>query len=286
MKRILASIGLVLLFCSWALAQSSVWRVRKDGSTLYLGGTCHMLREKDFPLPAEFYKAYRASDVVVFETDIAALQDRSVQRRFLTQAMYTDGSGLDNHLSPRTFAELADYCKANGIPLETLRQLKPSMLIMTLTVMELVKQGATMQGVDQYFHGLAKKDGKGIEWLESVEEQFGFLASMADGMEDAYVSYSLKDLATIGRKFGSLADAWRAGDTVRLDELMVAELKNGQPRIYRKLITDRNGNWLPLIERYLKTPRTAFVLVGTGHLTGPDGILEALGKRGCLVERL
>lgn len=61
---------------------------------------------------------------------------------------------------------------------------------------------------------------------------------------------------------------------------MVAELKTEQPRLYRKMIVERNRNWLPRIDGYLKSPETEFILVG------PDGLIEALRKRECRVKKL
>jgi uncharacterized protein len=286
MKRVILSIAMVVFACTWASAESSVWKAQKDNSVIYLGGTCHILRETDYPLPPEFEKAYKASEIVVFETDLAKLQDPATQQKLLTQAMYTDGSTIDKHLSAQTYDELRTYCESNNIPLKAFSQFKPSMLMVTLTFMEFMKMGVTQQGVDQFFYGLANKDKKGVEGLETVDEQINYILSMADGNEDEFVTYSIKDLKTIKQQFKILADAWRKGDTEKLDALMVSEIKTRQPKLYKKLITDRNRNWLPLIDAYQKTPRTEFILVGVGHLVGPDGIIETLKKKGYKVDKL
>jgi len=286
MKRVLVSIALVLFFCTWASAESSVWKAQKGNSVIYLGGTFHILRETDYPLPPEFDKAYKASDIVVFETDIGKLQDPAAQQKLLTKAIYADGSTIDTHLSAKTYGELSAYCEANGIPLAALSRFKPSLLMVTLTLMEFMKLGVTQQGVDMFFHELANRDKKVVEGLETVDEQLDYVISMADGNEDEFVMYSLKDLKTIKQLFETLAHAWRTGDAAKLEELMVAELKTQQPKLYKKLITDRNRNWLPLIDASQKTPRTKFVLVGVGHLVGPDGIIEALKKKGYKVDKL
>lgn len=286
MKRFIWSIVLVIFACSWASAESSVWRAQKGKSVMYLGGTCHLLRDTDFPLPPEFDRAYKASDMVVFETDIGKLQDPSVQQMFLAKAMYTDGSTVEKHLSARTYRELSAYCEANDIPLEAFRQFKPSMLMVTLTVMELMKLGVTQQGVDQFFYERANTDRKTVEGLETVDEQYNYVFSMADGNEDEFVAYAIKDLKTVKQNYELLVNAWRLGNAGKLDELMVAEIKTQQPKLYKKLITDRNRNWLPLIEAYQKTPRTKFILVGVAHLVGPDGIIETLRKKGYKVDKL
>ena len=56
-------LSLCLFTATLALqAQSSVWKVSKGGNTLYIGGTSHLLRTSDYPLPAEFDLAYAAAD--------------------------------------------------------------------------------------------------------------------------------------------------------------------------------------------------------------------------------
>ena len=253
---------------------------------MYLGATCHILRETDYPLPPEFDKGYKASEIVVFETDIGKLQDPSVQQKLLAQAIYTDGSTVDKHLSAQAYGELSAYCKSNSIPLETFKQFKPSVLIEMLTAMEFMKLGVTQQGVDLFFYELANKDQKIVEGLETIEEQIDCIVSMADGNEDDFVTYSINDMKNIKQQFEILANAWRKGDAEKLDELMVTELKTKLPKLYKKLVIDRNNKWFPLIEAYMNTPQTEFILVGAGHLVGPEGIIALLKKKGYTVDKL
>jgi len=285
-KKGIVSIVTVLFMCTWASAESSVWKVQKDKSVMYLGATFHMLRETDYPLPSEFGKAYKASEIVVFETDIGKLQEPSTRQKLLAQFMYADGSTIDKHLSARTYGELSAYCKSNGIPLEAFKQLKPSLLIVTLTAVELMKLGVTQRGVDLFFYGLANEDRKIVKGLETVEEQINYLVSMADGNEDDFVTYSINDMKNVKQQFESLANAWRKGDAEKIDEYIVAELRTKLPHVYKKLFTDRNSKWLPMIEAYMNTPETEFILVGAGHLVGSEGIIALLRKKGYTVDKL
>jgi len=286
MKRFIAVLLLVMLSCSQAFAASSVWKAQKGDSVIYLGGTCHLLRESDYPLPTEFEKAYKAAEVVVFETDIARLNDPATQQKLLAKAMYADGSTIERHLSPKVYAALKAYCDASGIPLQAFSRMKPSLLMVTLTVLELAKMGVSQRGVDQYFHDKAVKDGKSVAGLESVDTQIDYVVSMADGAENEFVSRSLEEMKDLKEEFTRMLQAWRTGDAGKLDELMVAEMKMRHPVLYGKLITARNHNWLPLIEGYHKTPKTEFILVGAAHLVGADGILAALKRKGYTVEQL
>ena len=285
MRKILLSIILVLLFCTQSLAESSVWKIQKGESVMYLGGTCHLLRQSDFPLPAEFDKAYRESDIVVFETDLGEFNNPSAQAKLMSKAMYNDGSTVDKHLSSQTYKLLSGYCEANGIPLGVLKQFKPSMIVVMMEAVELAKLNVTQEGVDTFFYKLAKRDKKIVEGLETVDEQISYLAGMGEGNEDAFVRYTIEDFKSIERQYESLVAAWKKGDTRRIYDLMVADLKE-MPKLYKELLTDRNKNWLPLIDAYQKTPQKRFILVGVGHLVGPDGILEALRQKGYKVEKL
>lgn len=286
MNKIILCFALLLFACTFASAETSVWKAQKGKSVIYLGGTCHILRDSDYPLPPEFERAYKNSQVVVFETDIAAFNDPSTQRKLLAKAVYSDGSTIQQHLSPQTYQELNDYFEENGIPLEAFSRFKPSMLMVTLTLMEFMKQGVTQKGVDVFFHDMAKKDGKKIEGLETVDEQLHYVITMADGNEDEFVSYSLKDMRQIEEKFDTLAEAWRKGDEKTLYQLMAGELKPRMPKLYGTLFTERNRNWLPAIDAYAGTTRTEFILVGVGHLVGPDGIIETLKNKGYRVDKM
>jgi uncharacterized protein YbaP (TraB family) len=285
MKKISFSIILVLLVCTQAIAETSLWRLQKGGSITYLGGTCHLLRQSDFPLPKEFYTVYDASDILVFETDLSKLKDPVTQQLLMSTAMYSDGSTIKSHLSAQTYNSLKEYCDTNGIPLESISLFKPSIVVVTITAMELMKLGVTEEGVDTFFYQQALNDKKIMQELETVEEQIQFLVGMGEGNEDAFVSHSIKDLKSIKQNYESLVDAWKKGDVKKLNELMVAELKTKTPKLYKELITDRNEKWLHSIDTYQKTPQKEFILVGVGHLVGSDGIVEALRRKGYKVEK-
>lgn len=286
MKRVIVGVILVLFACTWAGAESSVWKAQKGNTVIYLGGTCHVLREGDFPLPQEFDQAYKSSQVVVFETDLGKLLEPATQQKFLARAMFSDGSTVDKHLSAKAYAALSAYAQANDIPLQTFDRYKPSMLMTTLTLLELMKLGVTQQGVDNVYYARATTDKKAVEGLETVDQQIDYVVSMADGNEDAFVDYSIEEMKNLKEQFELLAGAWRTGDAGKLDELMDRELRTRQPQIYKKLIVERNRNWLSVIDAYQKTRQTRFVLVGVAHLVGPDGLIEALRKKGYKVDKL
>jgi uncharacterized protein YbaP (TraB family) len=276
----------VLLVCTSAWAETSLWEVSKNGAVAYLGGTCHMLRRADYPLPAEFEKAYGAADVVVFEADPGQLTSPEMQQTLAARGIYPDGATLDQVLRPDTWRMLADYCRKAGLQLEALKRLRPPLLALALLGVELQRHGVDQGGVDLYFHEKALADRKRIVALETMEEQIDYILDMGEGNEDRFLAYVLADLENLDEIFDRLVAAWRKGDENTLVSLIQDETRTEFPEIYRTLFIERNAAWLPVVEKYLATPEKELVLVGVGHLVGEDGLVEELRRKGYEVSKV
>ena len=267
-------------------ADSSVWKITSGENTVYLGGTVHLLRPSDYPLPEEYEQAYQESAVLVFETDISSMNDLSIQAETLKQLTYTDGQSLDTVLNDEAYNALSEYIATIGIPMAMIEQFKPGMIISMLQLLEFQKIGFTPQGVDAYFNIRAMGDAKTLEELESLEEQIGFLAAMGEGNENEFILLSLSDLDETAEVMEDMIFAWRTGDNEKLSEMFVADMLNEAPELYESLLRGRNLNWIPQIDKMLADEDVEFVLVGAAHLVGNDGLLELLKARGYKVSQL
>lgn len=286
MKRIFLTLILLLYLTVAASAETSLWRVRHNGTTAYIGGTCHVLRSSDYPLPKAFEQAYAKAGLLVFETDIDKFNSPETQALILKNAFYTRDKSLESALSPRVYQMLKKAWGASGMPAAAMNRFRPGMAVLTLVAIEFQKVGVTQTGVDLHFHQKAAADEKKIEWFEEVSEQIKFLVEMGEGNEDAFVEHSLKDIDLVKTMIDPLIDAWKAGDERKLEDLFVADFKKKYPKLYKTMMVDRNNQWLPEIEKYLATPETEMVLVGVGHLVGDDGVIHQLRKRGYSVAKV
>ena len=286
MKKIIICMFLVLIFCTYSQAESSVWKIQKGNSVMYIGGTIHILRQSDYPLPVEFLKAYSLSDMLVFETDIGKMNSPSVQQKLLLKAAYTDGSTVEQHLSARTYKLLDEYCTSNGIPLDLFKPLKPPIIAVMMDSFELAKLGVVQEGVDMFFYKSAANDNKIVDGLETIDQQIDYILNMGKGKEDEFITYSINDIKSTQENFEAMVDSWKKGDVEKLDRMIIGKIKSDMPELYKNVITDRNDNWLPLIEKYFYNQKTEFILVGMAHVVGPDGIIEKLRRKGYKVEKL
>lgn len=246
---------------------------------MYLGGTVHILKEKDYPLPAEFDAAYNDSQILVLEVNPAEMSKAEMQQYVGEHGVYTDERTLKTVLSEKVYKEFRQYCKENNISVMGLNKFKPSLIMMTLLGRK-VEALKPAPGVDMHFFEKSKADGKKVQGLETNIEQLDILVSMGDGQESEFLSQSIRDISTLDKELDEIISVWRNGDLKKSYELHVKDMETKTPQLYKSLLVDRNNKWIIEIEKFLNTPEIELVLVGDAHLAGPNGLIEMLRKKG------
>jgi hypothetical protein len=267
-------------------AQTSVWKVSQGNRVLYLGGTSHLLRPADFPLPPEFDEAYAAASAVYFETDLKRVLSPEMQQVVMQRGMLADEQTLQSVVSTEAWQAIQVYCQTRGMPVAQVLKFRPWLFLTVISMVEIQKLGVTQAGVDLHFFQRATAERKAIGQLESFESQIDYITSMGAGHESEMILQSLEDLAELPEKVPQLLRGWRDGDMRVLDALMHDEMRTKHPAIYASLLVERNNHWLGVLERLIASPEVELVLVGVGHMAGPDGLLAQLRGRGYEVEQV
>lgn len=274
----------LLFLCVELFARSSVWKISDSKHTMYIGGTIHVLRASDYPLPQEFDEAYSQSDYVVFETDLALAQSRTLQRILAQKMMLPAGQSLSNKLSPDTYSKLKSYIASQGYPIEQFNRMRPWAVMMNLTQLKLSQIGIDQNGVDSYYSRRSRTDRLPQQYLESIEEQSAVITDIGEGEEDAVILQTLSDMKTLSSMMEWMVEDWRQGKTKRLEYELVSEMRDDSPKMYNTVLKQRNEAWLPKLIALLHEEKRGFVLVGAMHLLGRDGLLEQFRKQGYRVE--
>jgi uncharacterized protein YbaP (TraB family) len=283
MKKL--SVLVVLLFLGFAIfAQSAVWELSRNGNTLYLGGSVHILREEDFPLPQEFDAALDRAGILILEADVERVSDPEFMQGLLFR-MFLTGTTLDKLLSPEVFEELTNYCAGLGISISQIIMLKPMVIASMISIMQMQKLKFVEKGVDFVYLEQARAAGKKLGFLESVEFQLDLFFDMGTGYEDELIQYTVADSDESERELLRLIDEWKRGVPDYMDKNLT-DMKEASPHVYRDIVLDRNNAWIPQIEAYLETEEIEFILVGYAHLFGPDGLLPKLRDLGVEVKQL
>lgn len=285
MKRLFLLLVLNTFLFSHGFSQSSVWKVEGNGNTIYLGGSVHVLRPGDYPLPEEFNVAFNKAEAIVLEADIEKLEDPEIAQSLIVKGIYQGEKNLQNVLSEEVYAKLKVQCSNLSIPIENLAKLKPSLVVLTLTVMKMQQMGISAEGIDKHFYVKSKAENKDILFLETVEEQIELIVNMGEGNEDDFVLKSLKDFESMEKDLSSLMVGWRDG-TSKVMKKELKEMKKEFPELYQSLLVQRNNNWMPKIDQYMNDKQVEFIIVGSLHLHGIEGLLKKLKDKGYLVEQL
>ncbi len=278
-------IWMLFLFPAICFSETSLWEVSKKGNSIYLGGTIHVLKKEDYPLPVEFSMAFKKADKLVFETDIAKAQTPKFAQKMSQVMTYSDGKLLKDVLNKKTYKKLEKYLAMRNVSIDELMHFKPSMIVLVMTIIELKRMGMVDVGVDQFFHEKAKSSGKLISYFETVEQQINFLSSMGEGNEDEIILSTIKDMSQMESMMSVIKSTWLKGDEKKMAEVSLNDMMRDYPELYQMLLVKRNNNWMPKIEKMLKDKKVEMILVGALHLVGKDGLLQQLRNKGYTVKQ-
>jgi uncharacterized protein YbaP (TraB family) len=263
-----------------AVGSSCVWKVTgPNGGTLYLGGSVHALRKTDYPLPVAYSRALDACSQLVFEDDPKA--EAKATKALLRAGTYPKGDSLKNHVDPRTYNYLRRFFALVNVPETEFSKYRPWLLDILLSS---PSSEHWQLGIERYLERRAR-GAKSISGLESPKEHNAFFVDLSDRESEAFLLILFINAGQEGTGGGDMLSAWRHGDADALSR-MVRDSFRDFPSLGRRLIDVRNHNWLPKIEEYLRSGQTYFVVVGAGHMGGPDGLLALLRARGYKIEQL
>jgi len=282
--RIVFVLGFV--FALMLQASSSVWKVSKGTHTLYIGGTFHILRPSDYPLPHEYETAFNQADTLAFETDLKAMQDPMFSMKMMGALMQTQGKTLHDDLDKKTYMTLKKYVAKQNLPMSMLDSMRPQMVVITLMMAELQRLGLNTQGVDAYYNAKAIREQKQLQFFETPEEQLSFLSHMGEGQENEMILQTIEDMNQMQTLLDQMITSWRTGNLKTMEALALDSMKKDYPELFEMLVVKRNDAWMPKIETMLMDDKVGFVLVGTLHLVGKEGVLERLEAKGYKVTQL
>jgi len=283
--KILVSFFIALLFplCN-LFAESSVWKISDGIHTMYLGGTIHVLRRSDYPLPIEFDEAYAEADYVVFETDLSSENALILQKILTNKMMLPMGQTLSDKLSPQTYSELKRYLDSQGYLTVAFDRLEPWAVMLTLTQLKLSSIGVDQNGVDSHYRNRAITDHIPQRYLENIHEQSALITEIGQGEEDVMILQTVADMKELHTMITWMVEDWRRGKIERLERELVQEMMSESPKMYHSILKKRNDLWMEKLLHMMKEEKRGFVLVGAMHLLGAEGLLEQFRREGYRVE--
>ncbi|HZH01787.1 MAG TPA: TraB/GumN family protein [Flavisolibacter sp.] len=279
---------LCLLFTSVLVAQktnkenSLLWEVTGNGlkKPSYLFGTYHFLSNGFVDTIPAIKTAYTASDAVAGELVI----DSSIQQAMM-EASLLGSTTLQKILPDTLYAKTAKWFKEEaGLDLINLDTFNPFTVMTVAFAITHQKYFPNKRGevqLDTYFQELAKKDGKKIVGLETIQMQINAIfkqLTLARQVEILNETFKKKD--GLKSAIAVMNDAYTRNDLNALHKLMYAGTYKREEM--KPLLDDRNHYWMQQLPELMKD-QSLFVAVGALHLVGETGLVQQLRKKGYTV---
>ncbi len=272
-----------LLLCAAVRADGalhSLWELHGKRNTVYLMGSIHVLRPSDYPLAPAMLEAYGNSKALVMEVNLEAISTAEVRTAMLASAMLPDNKTLPEVLGKQRYARAETLAHEVGVDLAMFDQFAPWFAAEAISQLQLSQLGyQTEAGVEMFFIERARNDGKTVTGLETVHDQIALFESMSLETQADYLISSLEQAHELPAEVDSMVRAWRNGDAQWFNRQLQSEL-GSDTRLYRAVLGSRNRKWVPKIEALLNDDKNYLVIVGTGHLVGPDSVIDLLAKDG------
>ncbi|MGJ1195076.1 TraB/GumN family protein [Sphingobacterium spiritivorum] len=282
MKNLVAFIAVVCFLMNSAFAQTSpvkekslLWKI--EGKDLkapsYLFGTVHMLARKNFEMSAKATDAMDKTSRVYLEINMAApnLAEESQKH------MMSDKT-ISSQIKPEEIALVDEVLgKKLGLTLAQVDKVKPMFLIAMIMQKSFTEP---MASFEEEIIKHTKQQGKTIEGLSSIEEQYSFADKIFETSD--FPSYlKSMDEFDIQSILSHIYQLYKDENIAGMDELLL-KYTSSNPETYRQLLPVRNHLWADRMPALMNETPTFFA-VGSGHLSGEEGVINLLRQKGYTV---
>ncbi|NTX05661.1 TraB/GumN family protein [Myxococcus sp. CA040A] len=266
-----------------------LWEVKDPrGGTAYLVGSIHMGKAGALTLPSSMESAFTKAHVLAVEVDTTRTDEAAMQKLVRELGTFPEGQSLSQRLDPSTRDLLSRAATRLGVQPQGLERLRPWLAGIVLNNLEFKAAGYEQgHGVDRAFLDRAHAAHKQVLELETAEAQFRMLSGTPDNLQDLMLRDQLRREQGPGEIVEALTSAWKAGDADGMAGLLLEGAKDTTYRpVYERVFFERNVQMASRLEALLTEPRVHLVVVGAGHVVGPEGIVALLQKKGHSVRQL
>ena len=257
-----------------------VWVVKDKNSEIMLFGSVHILPHGLDWSPPALDRALKAADDIWFELPIDPQSEAQTAALAGQNGVLPPDQSLFKLLPPKDAELMGKLAVAYDVSPALLDRLQPWLAEIALAGAAYRRAGAdAASGVEKTIAAMATPKAT-RKAFETPAEQIALLSGGAMDEQIASLHETMRDMDEKPDEFQVLVKAWVDGDTQALDREALAPIRDATPGLFRRLVTERNASWTKALQARLKGHGHTVVVVGIGHLIGPDGVparLRALG---------
>jgi uncharacterized protein YbaP (TraB family) len=197
------------------------------------------------------------------------------------------GAPLATWLSPEDYARAETAAAAMEVAPQIIAAVRPWLAAQVLKMAQEAKAGLKAEySAEQHLERVAKRAGLTLRSeFPPGEAVFANFASWPRQAEIERLLSVLDDIEAGPTALQEQAQVWLDDDlaiAAKIDE----RYRRDYPALYETLILARNEAWVDRISNMLDDDETVFILMGTGHLVGPDGVPALLDRAGIPARRV
>ena len=285
MKR-LVSLWIVCCVVCLGVEAQLLYEISGNGlsKSSYLFGTHHWVEaEVAIEIPGVF-RVFNDCDVVVseFVDETNGNNPEEMQRRILTAAQME--LSLHDLLNAEEALLVDSALNAEmGLSLADMQYFRPSMLTMIYEMAVAERINKNEMAIDAYFQVAAAELGKRVCGLETLDKQLDIMfRSKSLEQQAKQLVETIRNASGTKNGVNEIDSLYKSEDLEALYEVLV-KCENMTEAEKFLLVDERNRDWMPTIEKYIKTD-ACFIAVGALHLPGKEGLINLLQKAGYKVK--
>lgn len=280
----------------------ALWVIEHKDERMWLFGTIHQLPPEGVPNPfmrrgfgrlkdpvplapwrtRTLRSAVRSSHTMVLEVVASSERDelKALAREIGASVADTPWHASLN-ASDRDQVRLA--LDERGLPADSADDLGKLQVLLLLISLPTLEQDRLSPGVDAWMLEEGRLFGLELVGLETAASRLRLFRDEFESYDSAgrtallmaYDDGAQKSLDTVRMAYAE----WISGKLKSL-EASINRVATEQPEVYQTFFSRRNHLWAEQLIEYLGDGRDTFVAVGTGHLVGPDNLIELLARHG------
>jgi uncharacterized protein len=279
-SALVISILSLISFNLWAqisLESSLLWKLSGNGieSPSYLYGTIHAICPDDLVLDQRVKSAFSETKKLVLEIK---MDDPNLMNQMQMGMLIKDGKSIKTYLNEDEYKEVGLFLKDSmGLDLSVFGIIQPLFLTSMLIPRYLGCMPASVEG--KLMEWAAPRDME-ISGLESIDDQLNVFNEIGLENQSRMLLETVRNFDKGRQELKTMIANYKKEEINALFDLIrSSEYQNFE----EALLSKRNNNWIPVIEKMAKE-ESAFFAFGAGHLGGEQGVVNLLRKAGFTVE--
>ncbi len=271
------------------------WEISGKGlkKPSYLFGTIHLIPEDSFFIPDIVTERMPEADRLLLEIEMnmgsmmsAAMEAFIPSKKSLKELLSPEDYDLLRSFVEDSLPKSSGFLGLGGVSMESISRQKPIFAVQQISALycqdKSEDEGESVI-YEMYFADKFKETERPVSGLELASDQLAAFDAIPLEEQARQLVESIRHPETLCAGTGELVSIYRSQNLEKLMEATTADPLMGNH--LDVLLYQRNRNWIPVIEEYLKE-EVVFIAVGAGHLAGEFGLVNLLRRQGYVVRAL